>query len=31
VGEEKKIPSVITPGVRMAKKALKTLDNNNGV
>ncbi len=31
VGEESKIPSVTTPEVRMAKKALKTLDNNNGV
>jgi hypothetical protein len=27
VGEESKIPSVTTPGVQMAKKALKTLDN----
>jgi hypothetical protein len=31
VGEESRIPSVIIPGVRMAKKALKTPDNNNGV
>jgi hypothetical protein len=31
VGEESRIPSVTTPGVRMAKKALKTHDNNNGV
>jgi hypothetical protein len=31
VGEESRIPSVITPRARMAKKALKTLDNNNGV
>jgi hypothetical protein len=31
VGEESKITSVITPKARMAKKALKTLDNNNGV
>jgi hypothetical protein len=31
VGEESRIPSVITPEARMAKKALKTLDNNNGV
>jgi hypothetical protein len=31
VGEESRIPSVTTPGVRMAKKALKTPDNNNGV
>jgi hypothetical protein len=31
VGEESRISSVITPGARMAKKALKTLDNNNGV
>jgi hypothetical protein len=28
---ESKIPSVTTPGARMAKKALKTPDNNNGV
>jgi hypothetical protein len=31
VGEESKIPSVITPGAQMAKKALKTPNNNNGV
>jgi hypothetical protein len=31
VGEESRIPSVTTIGARMAKKALKTLDNNNGV
>jgi hypothetical protein len=31
VGEESIIPSVITPGARMAKKALKTPDNNNAV
>jgi len=31
VGEESKIISVTTPGARMAKKALKTPDNNNGV
>jgi len=31
VGEESKIPSVTTPGAQMAKKALKTPDNNNGV
>jgi hypothetical protein len=31
VGEESKIPSVITPGAQMAKKALKTSDNNSGV
>jgi hypothetical protein len=30
-GEESRIPSVITLGARMAKKALKTLNNNNGV
>ncbi len=30
-GEESKITSVITPRALMAKKALKTLDNNNGV
>ncbi len=31
VGEESRIPSVTTPRVWMAKKALKTHDNNNGV
>jgi hypothetical protein len=31
VGEESKIPSVTTPGARMANKAFKTPDNNNGV
>jgi hypothetical protein len=31
VGEESRIPSVITLGVRMAKKVLKTHDNNSGV
>ncbi len=31
MGEESRIPSVTTPGARMAKKALKTPDNNNGV
>jgi hypothetical protein len=31
VGEESRIPSVITPRARMAKKALKTPNNNNGV
>jgi len=31
VGEESKIPSVTTPGVRMAKKALKAHNNNNGI
>jgi hypothetical protein len=31
VGEESRIPSITTPGARMAKKALKTPDNNNGV
>jgi hypothetical protein len=31
VDEESKFPSVTTPRVQMAKKALKTLDNNNGV
>ncbi len=31
VGEELRITLVITPGARVAKKALKTLDNNNGV
>jgi hypothetical protein len=31
VGEESRIPSVTTLGAQMAKKALKTFDNNNGV
>ncbi len=31
VGEESKIPSITTPEAWMAKKALKTPDNNNGV
>ncbi len=31
MGEESQIPLVTTPGARMAKKALKTHDNNNGV
>jgi len=31
VGEESRIPSITTPRARMAKKTLKTLDNNNGV
>ncbi len=31
VGEELKILSITIPRVRMAKKALKTPDNNNGV
>jgi len=31
VGEKSRIFSVTTPGARMAKKALKTPDNNNGV
>jgi hypothetical protein len=31
VGGESKIPSVTTPKARMAKKALKTPDHNNGV
>jgi hypothetical protein len=31
VGEESRIPSVTTPGAWMAKKALKTLNNNSGV
>jgi hypothetical protein len=31
VGEESRIPSVTTPEAQMAKKALKTPDNNNGV
>jgi hypothetical protein len=31
VGEELRILSITIPRVRMAKKALKTPDNNNGV
>jgi hypothetical protein len=31
VGEELRILSITTPKAQMAKKALKTLDNNNGV
>jgi len=31
VGEESRISSFITPGVKMAKKVLKTFNNNNGV
>ncbi len=31
MGEESRISSVTTPGARMAKKALKTPNNNNGV
>ncbi len=31
MGEESRILSVTTPGARMAKKALKTRDDNNGV
>jgi hypothetical protein len=31
VGEESRIPSVTTLGVRMAKKVLKTPNNNSGV
>jgi hypothetical protein len=31
VGEESKVPLHTIPGARMAKKALKTFDNNNGV
>jgi hypothetical protein len=31
VGEESRIPSIITPRVWMVKKALKTHDNNSGV
>jgi hypothetical protein len=31
VGEESRILSVSTPGAPMAKKALKTSDNNNGI
>ncbi len=31
VGEESRIPSITTLGARMAKKVLKTPNNNNGV
>ncbi len=31
MGEESRIPLVTTPETWMAKKALKTLNNNNGV
>jgi hypothetical protein len=31
VGEESIIPSITTQGARMANKALKTPNNNNGV
>jgi hypothetical protein len=31
VGEESKILLVTTPGAWMAKKVLKTLDNNSGI
>jgi hypothetical protein len=31
VGEESRIPSITIPGARIAKKTLKTHDNNNGV
>ncbi len=31
MGEESRISSIITPGARMAKKVLKTPNNNNGV
>jgi hypothetical protein len=31
VGGESRILSVIIPGAQMAKKALKTPDNNNGI
>jgi len=31
VGEESRISLVITPGALMAKKALKTPENNNGI
>ncbi len=31
MGEESNVPSVTIPGVRMAKKTLKTPDNNNGI
>ncbi len=31
VGEKSRIPSITIPGAQMAKKALKTPDNNNGI
>ncbi len=31
MGEESRILSITTPGARMAKKTLKTSNNNNGV
>jgi hypothetical protein len=31
VDEKSKVPSLVTPGAHMAKKALKTFDNNNRV
>jgi hypothetical protein len=31
VGEESKVLLIITPRAQMANKALKTLDNNNGI
>ncbi len=31
MGEESRIPSVTIPRARMAKKALKTPNNNNGI
>jgi len=31
VGEESRIPSITTPRAQMAKKALKTPNNNNGI
>jgi hypothetical protein len=31
VGEKSKVPSIATFGARMAHKALKTRDNNNGI
>ncbi len=31
MGEESRIPSIITPIVWMGKKALKTPDNNSGM
>jgi hypothetical protein len=31
VDEESRVPSITTPRARMAKKALKTLDNNSEI
>ncbi len=31
MGEESRVPSIITPWALMTKKTLKTLDNNSGI